>query len=335
MKTVHGLVSLAVLGAMMPPMPAGDQGIDYASTEFNTAQRGPNVYVLTGSRHTDPGHPEAAGGRVGLLVGPEGVLMVDASYAPLAPRIEDIVGRLSVAPVRIVVDTHAHPDHTGGNPEFASQGALIFARSETRAAMAEVPPPAVLKAVGQAADFTNPARLPIVTYGLGAPITVHLDGETVDLIPLPSGHTNGDTAVRFEKADVIMIGDFYRNYGYPFIDAGHGGTFKGMIEAIDLIGGLAGPDTKLVPGHGGLITRGDLVPYRAMVLDIRGKVGTMIAAGKSRREVIAAHLTAPYDSQVEGGLDPLPAGLGTSADRFVGAMYDEVSGKPAQPLFGK
>lgn len=333
MKTIP--IGTALACALTIAGPAAAQGIDFPATTFNIAQLAPNLYVLTGSPGTDPGHPEAAGGRVGLLVGPDGVLMVDASYAPLAGKIEAIIARVSVTPVRIVVDTHEHPDHTGGNPAFAAQGALIFARAETRDAMAEVPPAPVLKAIGQAADMTDPMRLPVVTYGLDAPVTIHLDGETVDLIPLPSGHTNGDTAVRFETADVIMIGDFYRNYGYPFIDASHGGTFTGMIEAIDRVSSVAGPDTRLVPGHGGMITRADLAPYRAMVLDIRAKVTTLVAAGKSRREVIAARLTAPYDARVHGGLDPLPAGLGTSADRFVGAMYDEVSGTPSPAPFGK
>ncbi len=335
MKKLSLLVTAATLLALSAPFAAAAQGIDYDKTDFKIAQLGANVYILTGSPGTDPGHPEAAGGRTGLLVGPEGTVMVDASYAPLAPKIQDIIAKLSPAPVRILIDTHEHPDHTGGNPAFARQGALIFSRTETRNALAEVPPPVVQKLVGKAADFTDPARLPVVTYGIGAPVTIHLDDETVDLIPLPSGHTNGDTAVRFERADVIMIGDFYRNYGYPFIDPTHGGTFKGMVDAIDLIAGIAGPDTKLVPGHGGLITKADLVPYRAMVVDVRTKVQAMVAAGKSRQEVIAAHPTAPYDARVQGGIDPLPAGLGTSADRFVGAMYDEVSGKPGPSPFAK
>jgi cyclase len=163
-----------------------------------------------------------------------------------------------------------------------------------------------------------------VTYGLGAPVKIYFDKETVDLIPIPPAHTNGDSLVRFENADVIMIGDFYRNYGYPFIDPSHGGNFKGVVNAIDIVMQLAGPNTQLIPGHGTVIKKADLAPYRAMIFDVEAKVQQMIDGGKSLPEVLAAKITAPYDEKVPGGLTPLPAGFGTSADRFVSAMYAEL-----------
>ncbi len=127
---------------------------------------------------------------------------------------------------------------------------------------------------------------------------------------------------------MIMIGDFYRNYGYPFVDAGHGGSFAGVLEALDLVERLAGPKTRLVPGHGAIVARDDIAAYRRMILDIEGKVREMIARGDTLQQVLAAKLTAPYDDRVQGSLDPLPAGLGTSADRFVGAVYAELKPKP-------
>jgi glyoxylase-like metal-dependent hydrolase (beta-lactamase superfamily II) len=300
------------------------QGIDFDKTTFTVQQLAPNVYALTGSPGTDPGHPEGAGGRIGFLAGPDGVLMIDASYAPLAPKALAAIRKVTPAAIRYLVDTHSHPDHTGGNPFFAQQGALILAREETWQDLNRPPPPALLAAIGRAASYTDPARLPGLTYGPNSTLKIHMDGETVDMIALPSGHTGGDTLVRFEKADVMMIGDFYRNYGYPFIDALHGGTFKGMLEAIDLVHSIAGPGTKLMPGHGGIITRDDLVPYREMIVTTAGHVQAMIAEGRTLDQVLAAKLTAPYDARVRGGLDPLPAGLGTSADRFVSAMYAEI-----------
>src|SRR6201996_5506485 len=184
-------------------------GINYAKVQFIPQQLAPNVYILTGSPGADAGHPEAAGGRIGVLAGPEGVLMVDATYAPLSDKLVAAVKKINPGPIRFLIDTHYHPDHTGGNPNIAKQGTLIFAREEVRQALITPPPPAVLAAVGDAASWTDPARLPIVTYGANSTVTIHLDGETVDLIALPSGHTNGDTMIRFEKANVIMIGDFY------------------------------------------------------------------------------------------------------------------------------
>jgi glyoxylase-like metal-dependent hydrolase (beta-lactamase superfamily II) len=319
-------VSLVALVATALCVGAHAQAIAYDKTEFIADKLGENVYTLTGSPGVDPGHPEGAGGRIGLLVGPEGVLMVDASYAPLTDKVVAAIRKLSPAPIRFLVDTHEHPDHTGGNPNFARLGAVIFAREEVRDDLSKGFPPAVAAFVGNAASGTDPDRLPTVAYGLDSSIKIRLDGETVDLIPVVASHTNGDTMVKFEKADVIMIGDFYRNYGYPFIDPAHGGTFKGVVAALDTLTNLAGPNTKLIPGHGTPIRKTDIVPYRQMILDVQSKVQQMIDSGKSLKEVLAAKVTAPYDDKVPGGVTPLPAGLGTSADRFVGAMYTELKG---------
>jgi cyclase len=300
------------------------QGIAYDKTEFITSKLSENVYVLTGSPGVDPGHPEGAGGRIGLLVGPEGVLMVDASYAPLTDKVVAAIRKIGPAPIRFLVDTHEHPDHTGGNPAFARLGAVIFAREEVRDDLSKGFPPAVAAVIGSAASGTDPDRLPVVTYGLGSSVKIRLNGETVDLIPVAASHTNGDTMVRFEKADVIMIGDFFRNYGYPFIDPAHGGTFNGVLDALDIVTKLAGPKTTLVPGHGTIIHASDIALYRDMILEVRAKVEQMVHDGKSLQEVLAAKLTSPYDSKVPGGLAPLPAGIGTSADRFVGTLYAEL-----------
>jgi glyoxylase-like metal-dependent hydrolase (beta-lactamase superfamily II) len=206
-----------------------------------------------------------------------------------------------------------HGDHTGGNGNFAKMGAVLIAREELRDELLHPP--------GNSAP-ADPARLPMITYGMGDPIKIHMDGETVELIPVRAAHTGGDTMVRFDNADAIMIGDFYRNFGYPFIDTANGGTLDGALLAIDQTILLAGPNTKLIPGHGTIINRSDLVPYRAMIVDVHSKVSDMIRQGKSLQEVLAAHLTAPYDAKVPGGL--LPAGNGTSADRFVSMVYQQL-----------
>ncbi len=302
------------------------QGINFAKAEIVTEQLAPDFYTLTGSPAVDPGHPEAAGGRIGVLVGPEGVVMVDATYAPLSDKVVAAIHRLSAAPVRFLINTHSHPDHTGGNPNFAKLGALVIATEEVWQTLSVPPPPAVAAAIGNAASLTDPARLPVLTYGREAQLRLRLNGETVDVIALPPAHTNGDTIVRFEKANVIMIGDFYRNYGYPFVDLAHGGTFVGVLQALDTVMALAGPDTRLVPGHGTVITRADLTLYRDMIVSVRKTVAEMMHAGKSRQDILAAGVTAPYDNKVPGGRTVLPAGLGTSADRFVAEVYDELRG---------
>ena len=238
------LLLVGLAGAALCPG-ARSQNLDYNKIEITTDQIAPNLYMLSGSAGLDPSHEDAAGGRIGVLAGPDGILMVDAG-------------------------------------------------------------------------------LPVVTYGLGEPVRLHLDNEIVDLVPIRAAHTGGDTMIRFEKANAIMIGDYYRNYGYPFIDINNGGSLKGMLEALDFTMKAAGPDTRLVPGHGTLIKRADLIPYRDMIFAIQGKVAQLIQQGKSLQDVLAAHVTAPFDASVPGGL--LPAGAGTSADRFITEVYQELKG---------
>ena len=294
-------------------------GIDYAKIEILTEKIAPNLYMLAGSAGADPGHQDAAGGRIGVLAGPDGIFMVDAQYAQITDKVVAAIRKISSEPIRFLVNTHVHGDHTAGNANFVKMGALLFAREELREEMLRPPAPS---AAGNPAPARDPARLPVVTYGMGDPVKLRVNGEIVDLIPVRAAHTGGDTMVRFENADVIMIGDFYRNYGYPFIDTNNGGSLKGALEALDATMELGGPDTKLIPGHGTIIHRTDLIPYRDMILAVQAKVQQMIAQGKTREEVLAAKVTAPYDAKVPGGL--LPAGAGTSADRFVGMVYSEL-----------
>ena len=297
---------------------AHGQGIDYARIEILTEKIAPNLYMLSGSAGADPGHEDAAGGRIGVLAGPDGVFMVDAQYAQLTDKIVAEIRKISPAPIRFLANTHVHVDHTGGNANFVKLGALLITREELREEMLRPP------ATGSAATARDPAGIPVATYGLGDPVKFRMNGEIIDLIPVRAAHTGGDTMVRFENADVIMVGDFYRNYGYPFIDTNNGGTLKGALEALELTMKLAGPNTRLIPGHGTIINKTDIIPYRDMILGVQARVQQMIKEGKSEQEVLAAKVTAAWDARVPGGL--LPAGAGTSADRFVRMVYSQLKG---------
>ena len=298
------------------------QGIDYAKIEILTEKIAPNLYMLSGSGGADPGHQDAAGGRIGVLAGPDGIFMVDAQYAQVTDKVVAAIRKISNEPIRFLVNTHVHVDHTGGDANFVKMGAVLFAREELREEMSRAP----VVIAGNVDEVRERLRLqlPAITYGMGDPVKFRMNGEVVDLIPLRAAHTGGDTMIRFENADVIMIGDFYRNYGYPFIDTNNGGTLKGALEALELTMKIAGPNTRLVPGHGTVINRTDIVPYRDMILGVEAKVRQMIGEGKSEQEVLAAKVTAPYDAKVPGGL--LPAGAGTSADRFVSMVYSQLKG---------
>jgi cyclase len=299
---------------------ARSQALDYARIEIATDQIAPNLYMLSGSAGLDPSHEDAAGGRIGVLAGPDGILMVDAQYAELGDKVLAAIRRISSAPIRFLVNTHIHRDHTAGNAKFAKLGATIFAREELRAGMSG----AARSLNGSPAPAADPAAIPVVTYGMGEPVRLHLNGEIVDLVPIRAAHTGGDTMIRFEHANAMMIGDYYRNFGYPFIDINNGGSLQGMLEALDFTMKVAGPDTRLVPGHGTLIKRADLIPYRDMIFAVQGKVRELVTQGRSLQDVLAAHVTAPFDASVPGGL--LPAGAGTSADRFVTEVYQELKG---------
>jgi glyoxylase-like metal-dependent hydrolase (beta-lactamase superfamily II) len=312
----HTTVAL-LAAALIPSIAWAQGGIQYDKIEIKTDKVAPNLYMLSGSENVDPGHPDGAGGRIGVLAGPDGIFMVDSQYLQIGERVLAAVRRIDPGPIRFLVNTHIHGDHTAGNETFAKLGAVLFSREELREGLARQP------ATTPPAPPRNPARLPVVTYGMGDPVRFRMNGELVELIPVRAAHTGGDTIVRFVNADVIMIGDFYRNFGYPYIDTNNGGSLKGALEGLELTMKIAGPTTKLIPGHGTYINRTDIIPYRDMMLGVQTKVQQLIAQGKTLPEVLAAKVTAPYDAKVPGGL--LPAGTaGTSADRFVSMVYSQL-----------
>src|ERR1700716_4057716 len=210
-------VFVLFVSAAIPASASAQAGIQYDKIEIKTDKVAPNLYMLSGSEGVDPGHPDGAGGRIGGVAGADGILMFDSQYLQIGDRVLAAVRRIDPGPIRFLVNTHIHGDHTAGNATFAKLGAVILAREELREGMARPP------AANAPATARDPARLPVITYGMGDPVRLRMNGETVELIPVRAAHTGGDTIVRFVNADVIMIGDFYRNFGYPFIDTANGG----------------------------------------------------------------------------------------------------------------
>ena len=290
---------------------------------FVSEKMSPNLFVLHGSEALDPAHPDSSGGRAMALFGPDGVLLVDTENRQVADKTLKAIRSFTDAPIRVLVNTHIHPDHTGANAFFAKQGALIYAQEDLRNEMLRPP----LRANGQPAPPPDMAGVPLVTYRYvaaapGEPaVTFYMNGETVDFIPMMPSHTAGDTIVRFRKANAIYIEDFYRNFGYPFADQANGGSIRGMLEAVDLIEKLADANTTLIPGHGTLVKKHDLLAYRAMLVDVLAKVEKLRDEGKSLKDVLAANLTAPYDKTTQGDTQD-------SKDRFVTEVYDEVKDFP-------
>ena len=272
---------------------------DLSNVQIKTTKVAGNFYTLEGS-----------GGMIGLLAGPDGVLMVDSQYAPLTEKIVAAIKQITPNPIRFLINTHVHGDHTGGNENLGKLGVTIFSRDQLRNRLAN-PNAGASGAPGTPAPA---AALPVVTYD--QKITFHLNGEDVEAIPVRSAHTDGDTLVRFVKSDVLMTGDYFRSLGYPNIDRANGGSLQGMLDGIAQTIALCGPNTKVIPGHGATVDRAGLMAHRDMIIAIRDKVAPLVRQGRTLEQVIAAKPTAEFDSKVPS--------VGTTGDRFIGQVYAEL-----------
>jgi len=288
------LSALTLIGDAVAQAP-----VDYSKVQIETVKLTPNFYVLNGQ-----------GGAIGVLTGPDGVLMVDSQFAPLTEKIVAAIKQVSNTPIKFLINTHVHGDHTGGNENLGKMGVTILAREELRERLAH-PAPGANGAPGTPAPA---AALPVITYD--SPLTIHMDGENVQAIPIPKAHTDGDTLVYFPNANVIMIGDYFRSLGYPNIDRANGGSLPGMLAGIDTAIKLCNAQTKVVPGHGAITDRNGLIAHRDMIIAIRDKIAPMVSQGKTLPEVVAAKPTADYDAKVPG--------VGTTGERFIGQVYAEL-----------
>lgn len=223
------------------------------------------------------------GGNIGMSVGEDGIILIDDQFAPLTKKIMAAIRSVSDAPIRFLSNTHVHEDHTGGSENLAGMGAIIVAHDRVRIRLMEGirgGPPAV------------PAALPIVTFS--QPISLHLNGKDVRIIPSPPAHTDGDVYVYFTGSNVIHAGDVFRTNGYPNIDLGNGGTLEGLQMLID----LAGPDTLILPGHGVVSKRDAAIELRNLTLEVRDRVARPVAQGMSFEEIVAAEPTARAGGRV-------------------------------------
>ena len=293
--------AVAVGAAIAPISTRAQSGPpDFSQVSIKTTNLAGNVYELVGR-----------GGSIGVLTGPDGILMVDAEFAPLTPKIVEAIRQFSNQPIRFLVNTHDHGDHTGGNENLAKMGAVIVAREEVRDRLMH-PGPGPNGTPGTPAPAV---ALPMITFE--GKMQFHLDGEDVQLIPIPRAHTNNDTLVYFPHADVIMAGDYFNSDQYPYIDRADGGSLKGMLDGMSVLVGLAGPNTKIMPGHGPVVGKKEAIEIQEMIVAIRDRVAPMVAQGKTLDEVLAAHPTADYDTRI--------ADSKRTTDRFIRALYAELA----------
>jgi glyoxylase-like metal-dependent hydrolase (beta-lactamase superfamily II) len=293
------MLSLLAGLLLLAPMAQAQGQPDFSKVEIKATKLGTNFYALDGQ-----------GGTIGVLTGPDGVFMVDAQFAPLSEKIAAAIKQVSDRPIKFLVNTHVHGDHTGGNENFGKMGVTILARQNLRNRL-EHPNPG---ANGQPVAPTPAPGLPVITYD--APITIRMDGEEIRLIPAPVAHTDGDTFVKFVNNNVLMTGDFYRSIQFPNIDRANGGSLPGLIAALDAVIANSDANTKIVPGHGPVVDRAAVVAHREMVMGVRDKVAALIREGKTQEQVVAAKPTSEFDAKVQQA--------GTTGDRFVGQLYAEL-----------
>jgi len=254
---------------------------DWDAIQIKSSRVSEHVYMLEGE-----------GGNIGVSAGDDGVFLIDDQYAPLTPKVVAAVKEISDKPIRFLINTHWHGDHTGGNENLGKAGVLIIAHDNVYKRLSEG---GVIELLKQSYPPASKAALPVITFNDTA--TLHLNGDDVTAHHLPPAHTDGDSYIQFRKENVIHTGDVFASYRYPFIDVQSGGSVRGVVRAIDHLLPLIDEKTKIIPGHGGLPSKKDVLAYRRMIATVADRVESMAKAGKSLQEVIAAKPTRDFDEQ--------------------------------------
>lgn len=266
----HLLLLICSVGLTLPLFAHDDP---YASAAYTVTELGHGIYRL-----------EAMGGNIGLSVGEDGAFLIDDQYAPLAPKLRAAISKLTGQPVKFVINTHWHGDHTGGNASLAGTGTIVVAHENVRARMAAPGPK-------QAKD----AALPILTFS--DTTTYHLNGLKIHAFHVPKAHTDGDAIIHFPEVNIIHAGDILFNGLYPFIDLDSGGSVEGFLAAMERLVSLSDDTTQIIAGHGPLGSKADVEKSMAMIRDSRERVAQLVEAGKSLEEIQALDPLAPYHKE--------------------------------------
>jgi glyoxylase-like metal-dependent hydrolase (beta-lactamase superfamily II) len=273
---------------------------DFSKVEIQTEKLADTVYMMTG-----------AGGNLGLSVGEDAVFVIDDQFAPLTPRIQAAIAKLSSKPVRFVLNTHWHFDHVGGNENLGKAGALIVAHENVKKRMSVE---GFIEFFGMKTQPEPKVALPVVTFTRD--LAFHLNGDEIRVFHVARAHTDGDSIVHFAKSDVIHMGDSFFNKLYPFIDTSSGGTVQGVLVAADRVLKMAGDKTQIIPGHGPLASKADLKTYRDMLAAVSGNIRGQIRARKTLEQVVASKPSAKYDEVWGKGFLP--------PEKFVAMLYGNI-----------
>lgn len=271
--------------SMLFCMSAAAQSDRFDKVEIKTTRLTQNLYLLEGE-----------GGNIGVSAGDDGVFLIDDQFAPLTARILAAIKTISDKPVRFLINTHWHFDHTGGNENFGKAGAVIVAQDNVKKRLATK---TAIEFFKSAYGPTAAAGLPVITFR--DTVTFHLNGDEATAIHVPNAHTDGDSIIHFRAGNVVHMGDTYFNGLYPFIDTGTNGSVKGMIVAADRALAITDDTSKIIPGHGPLSNKAELKAYRDMLARVYANVDAMVKARKTLAQVIAARPTKDYDAKWGNG----------------------------------
>lgn len=255
---------------------------DFSKIEIQAQKLNETTWMLVG-----------AGGNMGLSVGEDAVFLIDDQYAPMAPKIKAAIAAITSKPVKFVLNTHFHFDHTGGNEALGKEGALIVAHDNVRRRLSA---DQLISFVGSSARQAASPKVALPVITVPAAISFHINGEEVHAFHVANAHTDGDLIVHFKGGDIVHMGDVFFNGSYPFIDASSGGSPLGMIAAFDRVLALAGEKTKIIPGHGPLADKAALQRTRDMLATLVGRIQAERRAGKSDEQIRAAQPTADFDA---------------------------------------
>lgn len=297
LAAVVALSLLPRMAAAQPFQPSTTPPPDFAKTVIRTTDLGKRTYMLEGE-----------GGNIVVAVADDGIIMVDDQFAPLHDKIKAAIAAISAQPIRYLILTHFHRDHTGGNEAFAKEGAIIVAHESVKTHLAAGTSNGL---TGNAVPPAPAIALPAQTYANA--MTVALKGRKAELRHLPNIHTDGDTYVYFADANVLATGDIVTFGRYPNIDYLYGGSIDGEIRGVDVLLRVARDGTKIVPGHGPLGTTAMIRDYRKMLSEVRERIAGLIAAGKTEDDAVSAKPNADYDAKLN--VSP------QAADNFVRVVY--------------
>src|SRR3954465_4041171 len=291
---------LAIVILALAGFPTAQQN-DFSKVEIKVQKVADGVYMLTG-----------AGGNIGASIGEDGIVVIDDEFAPLVPKIQAALKGITDKPVRFILNTHYHGDHTGGNQAMAQSGSTIIAHENVRKR---------LEAGTDIKKFNKPTppapkdALPVITFDNQA--TVHLNGEDIRAIHFPNGHTDGDSVIFFPKANVVHMGDDFVTYGFPFVDVENGGSVSGVITGCEKVLASVPADAKFIPGHGPLSTADDIRTFVKMMKDTRAAVAAAAAKKQTVAQMKHAKVLAAWEKKYSGDF--------IKTDDWIDALYDDVT----------